>query len=985
MKKKSYWLFFLIVLFFLISVSAIGTYMGINSSKNDLNSKVSTNKLKNFIDNLNITQAKITLRLFDKSNDYTELMSYNEILNKLHELIENKKLDTSEYFNQVQELTNNVAIKGEFALDKIPNFVDTIGKNAYKGQLLGNVTIPESIRTIEESAFENAQITSLNLNSQLQIIKTKAFKGVYLKNISIPKKIKVIEKNAFDDILGLEVYMDKDSFDYFSYNDLKNAFGFKAHFFNNENIFPLWKYDCSFTYQNTNPDLSEYVYNNPEALNSNIACLMRNSNNKITNDFPIFRFENLIKELSMYNQVNPEMMPLNSNFVKKAINNAKNIVNYLIKSLSYGSEMALLDHVTFKKENFFTLNGEKGAYYHKPGLYNNQNQVDKEDLTFNHNRNYIHINIPNLSYLVKNPSLYQWKYENTKYNGIMFDFYDVVQTWYHEYGHFLVTHSNTINKESFLEKLKDDYESPTNSRFYDYLKIYKYINNLNPSNSQNYEGIDDRELNDYDKEILATFRNYFKAGSKDLKEILLTFMDTKEVKVEANAKKMINFINTKFLNQKLPANLKKQLKDFLNVLSTSSEGISKEYNYLLLLRNLTNEKYFFFEQKYFGQLTKMEPDKYKYYLLPKSYNDLNNDEKGLLNSDIFANQKYTNLNKNAKSESVNDFYSHSKAPSCMDNPLIWRRNGYFNYDAEIMKEINEHNQDGDFIDNSALADKKILKTLGYFYNFKEQVARMFVALIGQYGDKRKTINDCLTSIEVNDQGTITFTNNPNDVQDALSEYSSFKAFGIDLLANDNEKKYINFLFSMPYLKDRRNNTFYIYKNNELEIQETSDDQDNSEDNRHRGEGERTFFYSYNELDSEVEGRENEKRYLTTLYMRLNVQLANPKNISLLKVQFENANGEIVYGQIIKRNLNNRKVLFNSKRYPYIDDDSTTLVDVDPSNNFEFVVVLNQSITTVAQDESNPSWGDIELGKVVVYIDINNNGIKDDSDVILHQV
>ena len=129
----------------------------------------------------------------------------------------------------------------------------------------------------------------------------------------------------------------------------------------------------------------------------------------------------------MYNQVNPETTPLDQNFVKKAIANARKIVNYLIQSLSYGSEMALLDHVTFKKDDSFPLNGEKGAYYHELGLYSYQHRVDQEDLTFNHNRHYIQINIPDLSYLVKNPSLYQWKYENTQFNGIMFDLYDVAQ------------------------------------------------------------------------------------------------------------------------------------------------------------------------------------------------------------------------------------------------------------------------------------------------------------------------------------------------------------------------------------------------------------------------------------------------------------------------------------------------------------------------------------------------------------------------------
>ena len=178
------------------------------------------------------------------------------------------------------------------------------------------------------------------------------------------------------------------------------------------------------------------------------------------------------------------------------------------------------------------------------------------------------------------------------------------KTWYHEYGHFLVTHSNTINKESFLAKLKEDYESPTNSRFADYIKIYKYVNNLNDSNSQNYEGIDDRELNNYDKEILTTFRNYFKEGSKDLKDILLTFMDTDQIQIQGESDKMIDFINSKFLIQKLPSNLKNQLESFIEVLNTSSEAISKEYNYLYLLRELTDEKIFLFWTKIFWSINK---------------------------------------------------------------------------------------------------------------------------------------------------------------------------------------------------------------------------------------------------------------------------------------------------------------------------------------------------------------------------------------------
>ena len=36
-------------------------------------------------------------------------------------------------------------------------------------------------------------------------------------------------------------------------------------------------------------------------------------------------------------------------------------------------------------------------------------------------------------------------------------------------------------------------------------------------------------------------------------------------------------------------------------------------------------------------------------------------------------------------------------------------------------------------------------------------------------------------------------------------------------------------------------------------------------------------------------------------------------------------------------------------------------------------------------ENIPNGNNLELGKVIVYIDINNNGIKDDSDVILNQI
>ena len=72
-----------------------------------------------------------------------------------------------------------------------------IGKFAFAGNKLTNVTIPNSIKTIEQGAFLWNELTQIKLSDSLESIGEIAFLSNNLESVVIPKSVKSIGKHAF--------------------------------------------------------------------------------------------------------------------------------------------------------------------------------------------------------------------------------------------------------------------------------------------------------------------------------------------------------------------------------------------------------------------------------------------------------------------------------------------------------------------------------------------------------------------------------------------------------------------------------------------------------------------------------------------------------------------------------------------------------------------------------------------------------------------
>ena len=72
-----------------------------------------------------------------------------------------------------------------------------IGKFAFAGNKLTNVTIPDSIKVIEQGAFLWNELNQIKLSDSLESIGEIAFLSNNLKSVVIPKSVKSIGQHAF--------------------------------------------------------------------------------------------------------------------------------------------------------------------------------------------------------------------------------------------------------------------------------------------------------------------------------------------------------------------------------------------------------------------------------------------------------------------------------------------------------------------------------------------------------------------------------------------------------------------------------------------------------------------------------------------------------------------------------------------------------------------------------------------------------------------
>lgn len=143
-----------------------------------------------------------------------------ESLNRIELDPENETYDSRNNCHAIIETkTNKIIAAAKYST--IPNGVEIIGKEAFRGIDKQTITIPETVKAIEANAFQNCSVTSLTIPSSVKTIDFGAFTwctemesitlnegldslgyGAFfqcwnLKNIVLPESLKKIGKQAF--------------------------------------------------------------------------------------------------------------------------------------------------------------------------------------------------------------------------------------------------------------------------------------------------------------------------------------------------------------------------------------------------------------------------------------------------------------------------------------------------------------------------------------------------------------------------------------------------------------------------------------------------------------------------------------------------------------------------------------------------------------------------------------------------------------------
>jgi hypothetical protein len=79
----------------------------------------------------------------------------------------------------------------------IPNSVTTIGEGAFDSNQLTKVTIPNSVTTIEDAAFDSNQLTKVTIPNSVTTIGFQAFHENKLTKVTIPNSVTTIGEGAF--------------------------------------------------------------------------------------------------------------------------------------------------------------------------------------------------------------------------------------------------------------------------------------------------------------------------------------------------------------------------------------------------------------------------------------------------------------------------------------------------------------------------------------------------------------------------------------------------------------------------------------------------------------------------------------------------------------------------------------------------------------------------------------------------------------------
>ena len=119
---------------------------------------------------------------------FTSLVKAYEVRGFVFEL-EGNKVKITDYIGSETSLT-------------IPQYLDgyevtVIGKNALSNKGLTNVTLPDSVEVIEESAFAFNALTGINFPASLVEIKREAFYSNDFEGLTLPNTVEIVGESAF--------------------------------------------------------------------------------------------------------------------------------------------------------------------------------------------------------------------------------------------------------------------------------------------------------------------------------------------------------------------------------------------------------------------------------------------------------------------------------------------------------------------------------------------------------------------------------------------------------------------------------------------------------------------------------------------------------------------------------------------------------------------------------------------------------------------
>ena len=754
-----------------------------------------------------------------------------------------------------------------------------------------------------------------------------------------------------------------------------------------------YEYSCEFT--KIDKEIFDATITSSQKETGDIACIYINKNN-VTKDklnlFPMITFHQERQVLSKLDDGNSgEFVALSKaqadpneqqvTLDQQARVNAKLIADKIMNQLSYGSEFALLDEILFSAS--IGDSQERRA----AGLYSHPVVMVFEDNNGQENNNkMIRIKMEEPATLEADGTIDAIEYLD-----------NIFYTFAHEYGHHLTLYNDRFEeKNSFLNELREVF-SDNAKDFSDFEKIYKYFNSLNDAEPLKnydawkfrayYESEDDQKIIiDTRNEILSLYRKKY---SRNVISLLNEFPEITEGN-SSNETEIIDklefwknhdhIVNN---NSTFATNFKTKINEALGIdkdgKRTGTGIINEKYNeFRQYLTDSPIYVYYLDLNQVFTQRNIPSFD-IDYYFLPSSYSQVANSktfnvngQNGATIGDIFGNDiDVENIIHPGYDKKIN-----TKDNACSTLPLTFGIVRHINYDANyfIYKIQAPENQNKTYEQISEILDGEIMERLSYYYSKHELLARLYATLTYRY-EKKIPLTACAFLSGTDSGNYVAWQSYIGSERQFYSDYSLFKAWGMDILHGENAKTMLKALVQISNTPNTDNsNDFTIIQNKRPLIPGAHGQMNN-------------FFLSYNVFDEENSQYTNP---WSSMYLLGYINRDITKNNILLEYDY---GGHLFYKKALNYNYNNFQYydptepnkLVNwtsndftkSKLFPQQDN---LMLLVFPLYSLKGSLSSNEFNTVI----QNYQDAQTKLGTPKrVFIDTNENMVFDEGETILY--